>query len=144
MEVILRVGDSSGDGHGIVRTESFEINMSLKELSEAFLEGCRKLDITSYLCPYDKYRLNIFDEYGQRHVPQGFVDKLNKAGLVLEDYFYLEDDAPKGRGEVLSRYSSDTESFAMFWMSVAKIGNPNLEFTMIITKDISIGGYGLV
>jgi hypothetical protein len=116
-------------------TYMFDVNLASQEaVEDAFREGCRKIGLE---CDERRPQLKeLFDAYEDATIPDDIAAKCAAAGINLEEHFandYCEEDELIGT----------PESYANFWMAVAKIGEPTLEYTAVVGGKIYAGGYGL-
>ena len=118
--VNLIVGDWSLDGHNQTSSVTIESNLSKSEIKEAYKAGTAIVgfDLSSKVCiEYEDYKIS------EEH-----LSKLEKCGITVE----LDD------GDL------NAETFALIYLDIAKLGNPDSEFVIVSSKAaINIGGYGL-
>ncbi len=118
----LRIGDWSGDGHGITESLFFHVN-SIEEVEGGYAEGCKILgfDFTS----------EVASDYEDTKVPAHILEKLNEHGL-LED-FDTED---------WEEFGIDYDQYLKIYLNIVKLGNPNFHIKEHKMQTIDIGGYG--
>lgn len=149
----LVVGDWSNDGHGQAHTYSFEANLSQTELCEAYEKGS---DIVYKAMDDNRTFINrkdildrVADRYESYSVPNEIAVALAKFGI--KSWSYEDEQEPETRSfinydkhdNVYTVGDEGSEDFAMLYMEIAKIGNPELTYKLITFPAITIGGYGL-
>lgn len=139
MKIKFCAGDISSDGHSIREEKIFEVNLSQAELKLAFFTGIEKLGLLDYTekDSRDDRRFTFCSNYEDSQVPTEFVEKLP---FDPEEYFYLDDfDDEK------VYYLEGADKFFELWLDIAKLGNPMLTYSEVVSDDgsIHIGGYGL-
>jgi hypothetical protein len=144
MSVIkLVVGDWSKDGHN--QSDDVYVKVSfkdkgihpdvVKDVEKAYKEGSKKLgfDLVKDCCC----------DYEDNGIEQHFAKKLQEQRVVSKDYFSFNKDLLTRDGKCCLDDGPDT--FADLYMSIAKFGNPAIEwdFFELEEGEIKIGGYGL-
>jgi len=131
----LVMGDWSGDGHSQTATVTIISNIDKKALEKAHKAGAKKTDVN--------FEDDVAADYEDNTISKDDVDKLSKFGFKIEDY--SEDEDP-GDDDDDPRYCLWTDGYALAWLFVAQIGNPDFKFEVIEddSPNINIGGYGLL
>lgn len=156
-ETILVVGDWSDDGHGKTSNEIYRHNLPSNErLLEAYKAGSLKLNIVrqkAFWEPKHTVRDAVLDDvldavadrYEESTIPEDIAQALMANGIEPNGPDYSDDKYT----ELYTRDGDDytvegQEGFANLWMRIAKLGNPNLEYSKVANPNtINIGGYGL-
>jgi hypothetical protein len=129
--------------------------MTKAGVNQAYLDGCRKvgLDLSADVCV--GYKDNAIDSIE--------IEKLVNSRVIIEDHKTYTSVGNSGTTErqytnyVLNckphlqvayeerdgRFCMDPELFANLWMGIAKLGDPNLEWSIVEPYEVDIGGYGL-
>lgn len=127
--ITLVVGDWSNDGHGQTSEHSFDVNVGDRlELQDLHVCGSMilGLKLTDECEDYeDSILSSAFINALKNHIP------LEELQQILENT-NLDDDV-----------WIHSEIFANLYMRIAKIANPNLEYTSVKSPSINIGGYGV-
>jgi hypothetical protein len=125
-KIELIMGDWSDDGHGKSDRKIIESSISKAALLKAYKKGVELIgfDIGSMCADYE-----------DSSIPLPCAVKFQELGVKFDQPLNEEED------ECHCIYQ--TEFFAC-WMKTCEVGNPDLKWTELSTKDfIDIGGYGL-
>jgi hypothetical protein len=120
----LVVGDWSDDGHGKTDSYTIQTKTTRLELEKAFKKGQKIIgfNLDEDVCAeYEEYELKESEaDKIREHLPNFNIDD-------LDDGCYM-----------------DSESFAILYMEIAKLGDPTIEYEIADNENsINIGGYGL-
>lgn len=132
--IALTVGDWSDDGHGKTATHIYETNLPRSELNKAFDAGTEKVGFNLE---------NVCEDYEDNTLLRADYDLLVDAGITWTDQEYRPEQWD--REDPNSDFTLWHDSFALLWMKIAQLGNPELVFKEVKdnTANIEIGGYGL-
>ncbi len=138
----LVVGDWSGDGHEKTSDIKVSCNYSAKEVEDFHKKGCEitGVNFSKWCCDYEDFE-----------VSKEQIEKVLKyTELTIEQIYsqYKEDfDCYVDDVESWKYVNMTLEVFAHFYMLIAKIAKPELDFSIVSSRDnkekINIGGYGL-
>ena len=125
----LVMGDWSGDGHSKTETITILSNIDKKAVEKAYKAGTKKTNVN--------FSDDVASDYEDSTLPTEVVTKLAEHGFKIEDY--SEDEEPTDRG-----YGIWTDGYALAWLFIAGVGNPDFKFEVIEddSPNINIGGYG--
>lgn len=133
-EIVLAVGDWSGDGHGKADNFVFKTNLTSKEIKEAYKKGVEicGVDIT-----------NQCQDYEDSTVTKNVWNNLLKYELISKYHLKEVENEPSWSTIKHNTYLNP-EEYVNIWLGIAKLGNPDLEFERSGPENtIPIGGYGL-
>ena len=125
MKIELLLGDPEDDGHGGVEGVLLDVNVSKKQLVDAYKKGAEKLG-------YD-FEVKAASEYGKRRLDKYVFDELKDLGWTVP------------RGFALTR-QLDVETYVDIWLFLAKLGCPKLVVKKPVAREpeeLYIGGYAL-
>lgn len=115
----LEVGDYWEDGHGKSESIIIECNISRRYLEEAYKKGSELTGIS-----LDKE----CSDYELNELSLETRSLLEVAGIDID----IDEDG-----------IINSQTYSYIYMSIAKAGNPNLEYRFVEMDRIPIGGYGL-
>ncbi len=126
----LVMGDWSADGHSQTETVTIKSNLDKKGVEDAYKSGVKKTKVD--------LSKDVARDYEDNIISKKIVNKLCKFGFKIEDCsndFRADEDG----------YGLWTDGYALAWLFIAQIGNPDFKYE--VTNDdspnINIGGYGL-
>ena len=138
-KISLTVGDCSGDGHSLSETIYIKSNVDMIALKEAYKVGKNRIqiDVESHC-----------KDYEDNGFPQSAAKRLLKGGKAPEFATpfiqeCIEEAFDEGDEDNMCIYS--IEVYAILWLCLARIGNPNITIQFDGNyPNINIGGYGLL
>jgi hypothetical protein len=137
--ISLTIGDDSGDGHNMTEVVYIKSNVDIASLKEAYKVGKNRIqiDVESHCQDYED---NKFPTSTAKRLLEG-----GKASEFVTDFIQgcIEEAFDEGDEDNLYIYSS--EVYAVLWLCLARIGNPNITIQFDGNyPNIDIGGYGLL
>lgn len=116
--IIIEIGDWSGDGHGQKETYVFDSNLTTEEVRESYFSAKEKYPS---LCPED-----FCCEYEDSEVPKQIVNEAQKLGFKI------------------NKASFGTKEMANYTAWFCQLGNPNLKLKMQKQKHMpTLAFYGV-
>lgn len=120
----LIVGDWYGNGHDKTEDVIVKTNLDKNALLAAFKEGSEELGFN--------FQEKVCADYEDNTIADKYSWILQGHGIeVFSDEEFEEANA------------LDTISYVKIWLEIAKLGNEDLEYEIVNTPSIPIGGYGL-
>lgn len=133
--ITLTVGDWSHDGHSKTEVVTVRCNIDKKNLEKAYKNGTKKVgfNLTENVCA----------DYEDMSVTPEIIKKLKDAGINSEDF--IENESDEGDDDNCWSFAYNCEAFADLWMTIAKLGDPDIKYELCEDNDtnINVGGYGL-
>jgi hypothetical protein len=135
--LLIRVGDSSGDGHEKTDSMFFSLTHSAAEVMDAYDKAV------------EDYGLDVCQEcedYEMYHFSRGFIESLIE---TFKDKDGLSSDMKRILAEAEAVIKSDgvltaeIYSFYEIYLSMAKLIIPDLCWEQAGINEVDIGGYGL-
>lgn len=120
MIINLVLGDWSHDGHGMTETVTIESNFGISQIQKAYKAGVKLLgvDLVKDVC----------EQYEESEMLAEHYEVFKDSGILDPDDSWI-----------------DSDTFAKLYLWTARMGNPELIYSVLPwdKASIQIGGYGL-